>query len=245
MQATTTAAIVLTVLSYGSLAHALRQSESLSGTVKEIHQDGRKRTLVVTLADGTEQSFPLTPRIQVETSYQADASHVSPGVFISAEGTLNPQQQQLILNNITVYPVGPGQQVPAAGIKPVRPAPQPGVPQQPPMGPITQFEVAGQVLARRPSPMFQQYEQLALQLPGRVPPIMMESTATVKLITSGTEDIPADAPISLEVIKRGTQMSLMKATIDGGQAPAVPAAQDDGQPGASPEGGPKPGTPEM
>lgn len=216
-------ALALSLLAVPTAAWAQRkvETETKSGKIKEVQVKGRLKTLVVLLDDGTEQAYPLTPKVQVNVQFEGKEAQVKPGVYVTGQANLT--NNQLIVSELTVYDFAPGQKSPPANISPVRPEPPPPgdtPPQTPPMPP-TKYDFAGEVLARQPSAQFAEYEQLSLKLPGNVPPILMQKTVPVSYISTDPTQAPAEAEVELEILPgRGEKFTLLKVTIKGGEAPA-------------------------
>lgn len=179
------------------------QTETLTGTVKEIQEQGRVSTLVVTTEDGTEHEFRLTPKVQFEVTAPGDEGFVRPGLFMSAQGVLT--NNQLFVKSLNVYLLGKAQR-PPAGRFAKAPA-KVGASQN-------TYDISGTIVAKQESPDYPDYEMLAIKAAGRVPPIMLEKGFKVTVVGMTPEMAPPEAPIELEVTPlRGDRFNLVKATV--------------------------------
>jgi len=219
------------------------KTETLSGKVKEIQEKGRLSTLVVITDDGQELEFPLTPKVQFEVTAAGDQGFVRPGVYITAEGVLT--NEQLFVKDLAVYIVGPGQRIPAGKVVKS---------QQQANASVNSYGISGTVQGRQSSPDYPDYEQLALKIAGRIPPIMLEKDFQVTVIARTPKLAQPDAPVELQVIPlRGDKFNLVKATVklgepltaaavfgDGGEGQPAAGGQNDAPAGAKPGSGDKP-----
>lgn len=193
------------ILTLSGVAVAQRgpQPESITGKVKEVKKKGRLKVLVVTTDDGTEMEFPVTPKVQFEVTAKGDAGFVRPGVFLTAKATLTANQ--LFVRNVRVLLIDKGQRTPTGKITKAQPKPGASV---------NSFDVSGELLARQMSPDYPDYEVLALKIPGRVPPVMLEKNFSVTVVSQNPESATPDSPVELQVTKlRGDRLNLVSATV--------------------------------
>jgi hypothetical protein len=188
-----------------TVAHAQRgpQTQTLTGTVKEIQEQGRISTLVVTTDDGQEHEFRLTPKVQFEVTAPGDEGFVRPGVFMSAQGVLT--NNQLFIKSLNVYLIGKGQRAPAGRF--AKAPAKVGASEN-------TYDISGTIVAKQENPDYPDYEVLAIKAAGRTPPVMLEKGFEVTIVGMTPEMAQPEAPVELEVTPlRGDRFNLVKATV--------------------------------
>lgn len=201
-------------------------TETIKGTLKEIQEKGRSKTLVITDELGGEKEFLLTPKIQFQIEAPGVPGLIVPGRYVSGSGTLT--NNQIFVSQINVYFLAPGQKPPAGGVK-----------QSPRMvgASVNGYDLAGVVGETGQSMDYPDYTMVALKVPGRVPPIMLEKNVRVNVISFDTDMAKPGSAVELEVQPlKGDRVNLLKATVTldepitgdpSGEAGAKPAAPEE------------------
>lgn len=197
--------VTLLLVSYASDPVIAQQvkTETKTGTVKEISTKGRSTTLVFTDSDGTDHQFMLTPRIVFEVHGKGDAGFVSNGQVVKGTGVLT--NERLIVNAVSVYLLGPGKKAPPG--KYAKSTAVAGSSQN-------SYDFMGEVIGMKPDEDYPDYQQLAVKIAAKVPPIMLEKEFTVDVVSPSVEMAKAGMPVEFEVVPvRGGKQNLVRATV--------------------------------
>lgn len=178
-------------------------TETRDGTVVEIQEKGRSRTLVVDVG-GEQQEHPLTPKVAYEVSAPGDAGFVEKGRFLSARGTVT--NDKLFIQSLSIILVKPRQKSPASGL------------QKAPMvegESVNSWDVAGEITASGPDADYPDYTAVDLKIGGRTQRVYLEPgfSVTVKTLDPTLINVPAGSPITLEGTLRGERFILSGAKV--------------------------------
>ncbi|HWL10252.1 MAG TPA: hypothetical protein VNQ76_17745 [Planctomicrobium sp.] len=185
-------------------------TETRSGTVKEVIYRGRNATLVVN-SDGEELSFPMTAKVQLEVKLSGgDATALQPGASIEGEGFVS--NSNLILGKATVYlPADAGT---IKGTPLVIEKPEEKVIGQR----VTARHLTGQILQRQPSQNFEGYDELIFKAPPNSPKILFKKGIAIEVISADPKEIQPDQAVELELLtSRSRKPTLIRAIIEGGK----------------------------
>lgn len=204
-----TASLACAVILSAALPPAARaqppqnQTETRSGTLVEIKKQGRGRFLVFEGADGEQQEFPLTPKVDFVVTAPGDAAAIAPGNFLTGTGTLT--NNKLFLSDVSVRLAQKGKKLPPGNI-----VKAPAVVGESEMS----YVISGVIVAAAPDTENAGYHLVALRLPGKIPPILLEPGFSVSVSSADPELAKAGAPVELEVAPlRGGRFNLLKATV--------------------------------
>jgi len=200
-------ASLMLILTSPSFAQRPQKTEIRTGTVKEIRQRGRSRTLIVN-CDGEELSFAITPRVNVEVKLTGgDDSLIQRGVILDGRGTLS--NKQVFLTSGSVRLASPGMKVPESKMeKPESLEPGESLNSQ---------QISGLVMVRETSKEYPEYEEVLLRSNGNLPKIMFQKGLSLNVISSDIDDAAPDQAVELEVVPgRNDKLMLVRATIEGG-----------------------------
>ena len=201
--------LAIAMLTAGMLpAAALAQrgepmTETRSGTLVEIQEKGRSRTLVVDVS-GEQQEYPLTPKVAYEVSAPGDAGFVGEGRHLSARGTVT--NDKLFIKSLTITLVKPRQKAPASGL------------QKAPMvegESVNSWDVAGEITASGADTDYPDYTAVDLKIGGRTQRVYLEPgfTVTVKTGDPTLITVPAGTSVTLEGTPRGERFILSAAQV--------------------------------
>ncbi|MCA8999679.1 MAG: hypothetical protein KDA80_21970 [Planctomycetaceae bacterium] len=178
-------------------------TETISGTLKEVKEQGRSRTLVITDESGADQEHRLTPRIVFQIEAPADRSLIQPGKYIGGRAVLT--NEMLFLSDVTVYFPAPGKRVPNGQV--AKSQRQSGTS-------VNSYDVSGVVGEMGQSPDYPEYTMVALKIPGRIPPVMLEKNLTVKAVSYDPSMAKPGSSVELEVLPlKGGRVNLLKVTV--------------------------------
>ncbi|WP_437229602.1 hypothetical protein SH661x_001529 [Planctomicrobium sp. SH661] len=193
-------------------------TETRSGTVKEVIHKGRGRTLVVE-CDGEELSFVISPKVAVEVVLSGgDDSALQKGAYLEGIGTLT--NNKLFLESAKVRLLPPNAKTPNSKME---------KPEKLSSGQsLNSNAISGQIMARQTSKDYPEYEELALRPAPNVPVIMFQKNLVIDVVSSNIDDVKPDQTVELEVIAgRNDKLTLVRATFEGGEyVPPEPEAAD-------------------
>jgi hypothetical protein len=178
-------------------------TETRNGTVVEIQEKGRSRTLVVDVG-GEQQEYPLTPKVAYEVSAPGDAGFVDKGRFLSARGIVT--NDKLFIQSVTIVLVKPRQKPPASGL------------QKAPMAEgesVNSWDIAGEITASGADTDYPDYTAVDLKISGRTQRVYLEPgfSVTVKTTDPTLIEVPSGTPIALQGTPRGERFILSGASV--------------------------------
>ena len=237
----TAAAMIALPAAVGFAQRPMPATETKSGTVVEVKEKGRSRTLVLDLGEG-EQEFPLTAKLALEVTAPGDATALQAGRFVQAKGTL--ENERLYIREVTVIIPRRGQKAGAGRIQKA-----PAV-----VGESTDtYLITGAILGTQPNKDYPDHTDIGLKVSGAAPPMLLEPGYTVTVSSSDPTLIPAGAEIDLEGTElRGGKFNPTKAIVKltepfgsaeaGAEGAEGAAAKPEGDAADKPAAGEKPAT---
>lgn len=178
-------------------------TETRTGTLVEIEEKGRSRTLVVDV-NGKQEEFPLTPRVALEITATGDAGFVDEGRYLSARGTVT--NDQLFLRSVNILLLKGRQRPPAGGLK------------KAPMAvgeSVNSWDIAGEIVGSEPDPDYPDYTGVDVKIGPRTQRVLLEPGFTVTVMSTDPTvlEIPPGTSIDLEGTPRGERFLLTGAKV--------------------------------
>ncbi|MCA9040470.1 MAG: hypothetical protein KDA65_08995 [Planctomycetaceae bacterium] len=198
-----TLGIVLSLMSINAAFAQGPMVKTINGTVTEVAEKGRSRTLHVTDDEGNMHEFMLTPKVQVEVRAPADDGFLRPGLFMSSSGVVT--NNMLFISKVSVYQFPKGKRPPAGKVAKARA--QAGAS-------TNSYDITGEIASLEDVPDYPDYKGLIVKATPRVP-VMLEKNHSVTFVNLDPAALAAEQPIELEVTElRGGKLNLVKAVVE-------------------------------
>lgn len=201
------AAILFSVSSAHAQPQRQLKTETRTGTIQEVRQKGRARTLVVT-SDGEELTFPISPKVVVEVKLTGgDHSLLQKGAFLQGEGIVT--NNRLFLEKGSVRLPSPGMKITESKIE---------KPEMLEPGQSLNLQlISGLILNRGTSMEYPDYEVLVLKPAPNIPQVMFQKDLTLDVISGDITDAEPGQEVELEVSSgRSDKLMLHRVTVEGG-----------------------------
>lgn len=167
-------------------AQNTNQPPKVEGTVTEVKEQGRTKSIVVTNDQGQTLEIPLN-RVSVDIKGNGDKGFVQKGAYIGAEGVLTNDMIFVTTVNVLVPPKG--QKLPRGKVSK---APRRAGNSQ------NTYQVVGTIQALQANPDYPDYTMLAIDAPGKFPVINLEKNYQVKVVAMDPELIEVGQTVELE-----------------------------------------------
>lgn len=191
-----------------SFAQKQRETETRTGTVKEVIHKGRARILVVT-CDGEEMKFPVTSKVNIEVTLTGGSgAQFQKGTFLEGTGTFT--NNKLFLESAKLRILASASKVPESKLE---------TPKEFQSGQsLNSRHISGLIMARQPNKDYPEYEELALKPAPNVPTIMFKPDIAVSIVSNDIDQVQPDQPVEIEYIEgRNDKRTLVRASVEGGE----------------------------